>query len=129
MKVQLSHLHWGRIILTGVLVFILVVILNTVLIWLVGLVVQPDQYLSVVQIVSWGTFVLQLLLIVGGGVWIARQVERAAPLHGLLMGLFITLIFLSFSMAFRTSALVDLVGFVLTVAAGWLGGVLGSRGR
>jgi putative membrane protein (TIGR04086 family) len=130
MKVQLSHLHWGRIILTGVLVFILVVILNTVLLWLVGLVWQQlYQQLIVVQYVSWSTFVLQLLFTVGGGVWIARKVEREAPLHGLLMGLVVALIFLPFSTGFRTPALVELVSFLLTLAAGWLGGVLGRRGR
>jgi hypothetical protein len=116
--------------LTGVLVFILVVILNTVLLWLVGLLWhQPDQYLIVVQFVSWSTFILQLLLTVGGGVWIARKVEREAPWHGLLMGLVVALIFLPFSTGFRTPALVELVSFVLTVAAGWLGSVLGRQGR
>jgi hypothetical protein len=38
----------------------------------------------------------------------------------------VALIFLPFSTGFRTPALVELVSFVLTVAAGWPGGVLGS---
>jgi len=130
LKVQLSHPHWGRIFLTGLLVVILDIILNTVLFWIVALIwSQPNQQLMVLQFDFWSTFVLQLLLTVGGGVWIARKLEREAPLHGLLMGLVIALIFSPFSLGFRTPALGNLVGFVLTVAAGWLGGVLGSRGR
>ena len=128
MKAHFSHVHWGRVLLTVVLVTILVAILNAVLFWLVGLVWhQPDQQQIVVQVVSWSTFVLQLLLTVGGGVWIARRVEREAPLHGVLVGLVIALFFFLFSLSFRTPALVELVSFILTVAAGWLGGVLGSR--
>ncbi len=72
---------------------------------------------------------LQLLLTVGGGVWIGRKVEKDAPLQGLLMGLIIALIFLPFSFSSVLPALMTPVGFVLTIAAGWLGGVLGSRGR
>jgi len=130
MKVQLLHLHWGRIFLTGLLVVILVVILNTVLLWLADHIwSQPNQQLMLVQFLYWSTFVLQLLLTVGGGIWIARKVERDAPLQGLLMGLVIALIFLPFSLSFIYPALFNLANFVLTVAAGWLGGVLGSRER
>ena len=34
MKAHFSHVHWGRVLLTSVLVVILVLILNTVLLWL-----------------------------------------------------------------------------------------------
>jgi len=130
MKVQLSQLRWGRIILTGLLVVILVTIINGVLIQL-GLLIwhQWPQQLTLVEVVTWSTFGLQLLLTVGGGVWIARKVERDAPLQGLLMGLVIALIFLLFSFSSVLPALMAPVGFILTIAAGWLGGVLGSRER
>lgn len=130
MKVQLLHLHWGQILLTGLLVVILVIILNTVLLWLAGQIwPQPNQELMLVQFLFWSTFVLQLLLTVGGGIWVAQNVEREASLHGLLMGLVIALIFIPFSLSLIYPAVAVLVSFVLTVAAGWLGGVLGSRGR
>jgi len=130
LKVKLSHLHWGWIFLTGLLVVIMVIILNLVLLWFANHIwPQQNQQLMLVQFLFWSTFVLQLLLTVGGGVWIARNVEREAPLHGLLMGLVIALIFIPFSLGFSVFALVDLAGFFLTIAAGWLGGVLGSRGR
>jgi hypothetical protein len=130
LKVQLSHPHWGRIFLTGLLVVILVIIINTVLIPLAFL-IWPQSYLqlNVVRFVSWSTFVLQFLLTVGGGVWIAHKVERDVPLQGLLMGLVIALIFLPFSFSSVLPALYVPLSFILTVVAGWLGGVLGSRGR
>ena len=34
MKAHFSHVHWGRVLLTGILIVILVVILNIVLLWL-----------------------------------------------------------------------------------------------
>ncbi len=130
MKAELSRVHWGRILPTSILVVILVIIFNTVLFWLASLVWhQPDQVQIASQVASWSTFVLQLVLTVGGAVWVARKVESGAPLHGFLIGLVVALIFFPLSLGFRYPALVMLGGFVLTVAAGWLGGVLGSRGR
>jgi hypothetical protein len=130
MKVQLSHLHWGRAFLTGVLVVILVIIIGAVLDWtLIHIWSQPNQQLMLVQSLIWSTLVLQLLLTVGGGLWLARNVEREAPLHGLLMGLFIVLIFLPFGLSFKDPALMIPITSVLTIAAGWLGGLLGSKGR
>jgi putative membrane protein (TIGR04086 family) len=130
MNVKLSHLHWGRAFLTGLLVAILVIIFSAVLNWVaVHIWTQPNQQLVLEQVLSWSTLVLQLLLTVGGGLWLARNVEREAPLHGLLMGLFTVLIFLPFSLSSKDAALVVPISSVLTIAAGWLGGVLGSRER
>jgi putative membrane protein (TIGR04086 family) len=128
MKAQFSHVHWGRVLGTVVLIVILVYILETVLallafhIW--G---QPDQRQIAFQVAIWSTVIVQLLLTGAGAVWVARKVERKAPLHGLLVGLVAALILLPLGKA--PIDLVSLVTFVLTVAAGWLGGVLGSRGR
>jgi len=128
MIAQFSHLHWVRVLLTGVLIVILVVILNAVL-PVIGWVWHTTDRQLFYQVVDWSTFVLQLVLTGGGAFWIARKVEREAPLHGFLVGLVVALIFFPLSLGFRNPALVMLVSFVLTVAAGWLGGVLGSRGR
>jgi hypothetical protein len=130
MKAQLLHLQWGRAFLTAVLVLILVIIFSAVLDWVaVHVWTQPDQQLMLKQFIIWSTFVLQLLLTVGGGLWLARNVKREPPLHGLIMGFFTALIFLSFSISFNVAALVVPISFVLTVAAGWLGGVLGNPKR
>ena len=130
MKAEFSRVHWGRILLTSILVVILVIILNMVLSLLASQVWGPPSQTHQITylVASWSTFVLQLVLTVGGAVRVARKVESGAPLHGLLVGLVVALIFFPLSLGFRNPALVMLVSFVLTVAAGWLGGVLGSRG-
>jgi FtsH-binding integral membrane protein len=91
-------------------------------------------------VASWSTFVLQLVLTAGGAFWVARKVERGVPLHGFLVGLVVALILFIFNPALtnflqgayrgRLDLLVVALGtFFLTVAAGWLGGVLGRRWR
>ena len=130
MKAQFSQMHWGRVLLTSVLVVLLVVILNTVLFVLATHVwSQPDQAQLAIQVSSWSTYLLLLLLTCGGAVWVARTVEREALLHGLLMGLVVGLTLCFLSLGFGSPVLMALVTFVLIMAAGFLGGILGSRGR
>ena len=141
MKAHFSHVHWGRLLLTDILVIILVLILNTVLLLLASHVWGPPSQNDIVyQVTSWITSILAILLTVGGAVWVARKVERAAPLHGFLVGLVAALILFIFNPDFtnflqgayrgRLDLLVRaLLTFFLVVAAGWLSGVLGSRGR
>ena len=130
MKAQFSQLHWGRVLLTGVLVVILVVILNTVLLVLATHVWgQPDQAQIAIQVSSWSTYILLLLLTLGGAVWVARTVEREPLLHALLMGVVVGFILCLLSLGFGSSVLWALLTLVLNMAAGFLGGLLGSRGR
>jgi putative membrane protein (TIGR04086 family) len=137
MKAHFSHVHWGRILLTGMLIVILVVILNTVLFVLVSNVWgSPSRSESVFQVNYWSTALLAILLTVGGAIWVARKVDREAPLHGLLVGLVAALVLFIGSPAITGAyrgrldlLMVALFTFFLMVAAGWLGGVLGSRGR
>src|SRR5207245_11113111 len=92
---QLSQVQWGRVLLTGVLVVILVVILNTVLpvlathVW--G---QPDQAQIAIEVSTWSTYILLLLLTGSGAAWVAGKVESEARLHGLLVGLIFGLLLL-----------------------------------
>jgi hypothetical protein len=141
MNAHFSHVHWGRILLTDVLIVILVIILNTVLFLLAtNIWGPPSQSENVYQVTFWSTSILGILLTVGGAVWVARKVEREAPLHGFLVGLVAALILFIFNPAItnffqgafrgRLDLLMMALGtFFLMVAAGWLGGVLGSRGR
>jgi putative membrane protein (TIGR04086 family) len=130
MKALFSDVHWGRVLLTGVLLVILDVILNTVLLLLATHIwSQSDQAQIAIQVSSWSSYILVILLTVGGAVWVARKVEREAPLHGLLVGLVVALILLILSVGFGSPLLMALLTFDLNLAAGWLGGVLGSRGR
>ena len=130
MKALFSDVHWGRVLLTSVLLVILDVILNTVLLLLATHIwSQRDQAQIAIQVSSWSSYILVILLTVGGAVWVARKVEREAPLHGLLVGLVVALILLILSVGFGSPLLMALLTFDLNLAAGWLGGVLGSRGR
>ena len=66
-KVQFSQMQWGRVLLNGVLVVILVIILNLVLPVLANHVwSQPDQAQIAIQFSSWSTYILLLLLTFGG---------------------------------------------------------------
>ncbi len=87
MKAHFSHVHWGRALLTGVLISILVVILNTVLLLLASNIWGPPSLAHPIayQVASWSTSILVILLTLGGGVWVARKVESEAPLHGFLV--------------------------------------------
>src|SRR5947207_12229296 len=138
MKAHFSHVHWGRVLLTDLLVIILVVILNTVLLLLASSVWGP-RTVMVLLVTSWSTSILAILLTVGAAIWVGRKVEREAPLHGFLIGLVAALMLFIFNPPFtdffqgayrgRLDLLVVALGtFFLMVAAGWLGGVLGSRG-
>lgn len=130
MKAQFSQMHWGRVLLTGVLVVCLVVILNTVLFSLAAHVwSQPDQAQIAISVSSWSTYILLLLSTFGGAIWVARTVETEPLLNGLLMGVIVGLIICILSLAFGSPILRSLLTLVLNMAAGYLGGFLGSRGR
>ncbi len=62
-------MHWGRVLLTGVLVVLLVIVLNTVLLVLATHVwSQPDQAQIAIQVSSWSTYILLLLLTFGAAI-------------------------------------------------------------
>lgn len=139
MKISLSRIYWGRVIWTSILVVLLSIILNSLLVWL-ALSIWGKQEQILFQFTLWIPSLLSLLLTGVCAVWVARKAEREAVLHGFFVGLLVALILLIFSPSVtnffqgtyqgRIDLLVAvLVGFVLTIAAGWFGGVLGSRGR
>ena len=130
MKALFSQVHWSRILLIGVLIVILVVILNTVLLVLASHIwSQPDQAQIAISVPAWSTYILLLLLTFGGAIWIARTVEREPLLHGFFVGLVVGVILCILSLGFGSPILRSLITLVLNMAAGYLGGFLGSRGR
>jgi putative membrane protein (TIGR04086 family) len=70
-----------------------------------------------------------VIVVTGYGAWrVARKVEHAALLQGFLVGVVVAV--LSFLLDVAFSMRIDAVGLVLyalMVAAGLLGGILGSR--
>ena len=130
LKVQFSQMQWGRVLLIGVLVVILVIILNLVLPVLANHVwSQSDQAQIAMQVSAWSTYILLFLLTFGGAFWAARTVEIEPLLHGVLIGLFVGIVICILTMGFGSPVLMALVTLVLIMAAGCLGGLLGSWGR
>ena len=140
MGTQFSNVRWGRVLLAGALVFIAnfmsVFLVVSVYAVILGFEARgaPDQALIdqfASQISTWFGPVLTALLTLGAAVWVARKVEAAIILHGVLVGLIAVLIGLTVTLVFFDSSIdmPDIVRFVLAVAAGWVGGFLGSRGR
>jgi Na+/H+ antiporter NhaA len=129
-KVQFSQMNWGRVLLIGVLVVLLVIILNLVLPVLANHVwSQPDQAQIAIQFSSWSTYILLLLLTFGSALWVARTVVIEPLLHGVLIGLFVGIVICILTMCFVSPVIMALVTLVLIMAAGCLGGLLGSWGR
>ncbi len=130
MKARLSQVHWNLVLKTAVLIYILTFILGLGLslifeAFLNGGHVDPHSAFQALSLIS----ALLVIVVTGyGALRVARKVERAAPLHGFLVGLVVALISLFLDLAFsREFNLVGLVFYVLMVVAGLLGGVLGSR--
>ena len=130
MKDLFSEVHWGRVLLTGLAVVILVIILNLALFFLASQIwSQPGQAQTVNQVSSWTTYILLLLLTVCGAIWVASKVEKETSVNGLLVGLVVGLILFILSRGFGSPFLTALVTLVLNMAAGYLGGALAGRGR
>jgi putative membrane protein (TIGR04086 family) len=130
MKARLSQVHWDLVFKTSVLVYILTFILGLGLSLFVPAVLNlghmdPHSAFQAVSLIS----TLLVIVVTGyGALWVARKVEHGAPLQGFLVGLVVALI--SFLLDFVFSGKIDPVGlvlYVLMVASGWLGGILGSR--
>ena len=139
MNTQYSPPRWGHILLAGVAAAALSMLLVFLIVTLydMGLVVQarrqPDQALIpqfAGQVSPWVRPALAALLTFGAAFWVARTVGRETQLQGRLVGLVTALSLLVTALVFGgVLNLIGVVGFALTVAAGWLGGVLGSRRR
>jgi len=130
MKAQFSQIYWGRVLLIGVLIVSLVFILNIVLLVLTNHIwSQPEQAQTAVQVSSWSTYILLLLLTFGSALWVARTVEKEPFLNGVLLGIVVGVLICILSLGFGSPLLRSLVALVLNMAAGYLGGFLGSRGR
>ena len=130
MKAQFSQMDWRRVLLLGSLIVILVFILNIVLnVLTIRIWSQPDQAQTAIQVSSWSIYVLLLLLTFGTAIWIARTVEKEPLLNGLLMGTVVGVLICILSLAFGSPLLRSLVALVLNMAAGYIGGLLGSLGR
>jgi len=130
MKAQLSQVRWDLVLKTAVLIYILTFIFGVGLSLLLPAVlnwghVDPQNAVQAVSLIS---FLLVIVVTGYGAWWVAHRVEHAASLQGFLVGLVVALISFLLDVAF--SMRIDPVGllfYALMVAAGLLGGILGSR--
>jgi putative membrane protein (TIGR04086 family) len=137
MKIPWSDIRWKPVLLAGIIppVLSMIMVFLIVGVFAAGLAIQargqPDQARInqfANQISPWVAPALAILLTVGAGLWVARRVEEMAQLHGLLTGLIVALIILILALVFGGPLnLTDALLFGLTLAAGWMGGWLGSR--
>lgn len=130
MKAQLSQVRWDLVLKTSILIYILTFILGVGLSLLLPAVLNwghmdPESAVQAISLIG----ALLVIVVTGYGAWwVARKVEHAALLHGLLVGVVVALISFLLDVAF--SMRIDPVGllfYALMIAAGWLGGILGSR--
>ncbi len=127
-----SNVKWGRVVLASIATHLVNVVLAVVVVFVstilaVGVQAAPDQGsfdARSAQIGTWGMPVLTILT----AAWVARTVEPStATLHGVLVGLLVTIIFgLVFFWPFD---LATLALFALMIVAGWLGGLTGRHSR
>jgi hypothetical protein len=133
MTSRLSGLHWVRILVAALLVLVVSFLIVFCVIFTYGFALAfqargaPDQAQIqefANQIAPWlggaGTILFTLL----AAYLLARRVKLSPQTHGVLVGALVALLNLLFD---RSLSLENVVGFILTVGAGWLGGFLASR--
>jgi hypothetical protein len=133
--IQLASIRWVRVIVTAGVVslisFILLFGLVTGYATVLGFQARgaPDPALIsqfADQVAPWAGPIILMLVTLTAGAWLGRREGAAGPLNGLVVGGLAGL--LNLVIGFSLS-LGGLAAFVLTAAAGWLGGWLGSRRR
>lgn len=130
----LSHVRWGRVLLTSLLVYILSYCIVFIVVTVYGSILafkargSPDQdqiqqFAS--QVSPWVGPVLTVLMTFGAAIWVTRKVKVAASTHGVLVGLFVAIISVILSLVFGWPMnSLDIMWFFLTIASGWFGGFI-----
>ena len=129
MRARLAQVRWALVLKTSVLVYLVTLIL--------GLAVSFPllAFLGWARLDASRAFQLSFLITAAlifavtgyGALWVARRVERAALLHGFLVGLVVALLSFLLDLLFHpVLEPTGLILYVLMIAAGALGGVWGS---
>lgn len=129
---QLSQIKWVRVVLTALVVYILsfltVIIIVTGYATYLGFMARgaPDQTMIAVfadQYAPWIGPISLIVFTILGAMHVARRVESAIPLHGIILGALAGLV----NLLFDGLSLTTLVSMVLTIGAGWLGARLTAK--
>lgn len=132
MTSQLSQIKWGRVTLTALIVYI--VSFLTVFLIVTGYAAYlgfqargaPDQTLIeafATQYASWIGPIGQILFTFLGSMQMARRVQTATQLHGVVLGVLVSLL----NIILGGLGLDVLATTILTIGAGWLGSRLSAR--
>lgn len=129
MKVPLTKVQWGRVLLASILVVILTIFLNYIVFLLVLMLWGPTKQLPVVFLNgALSSSILMILLTFVFAIWVALAVKRQPQLHGFLVGLIASLLLFLVTSGFRGEyVFLAVIATVLTIEAGWLGGFLVNR--
>jgi hypothetical protein len=131
MTILLSRVRWVRIVLAGLVTHVANVIVAVLLVVLYTFLAagpQREPSAGVIdplagQVATWPLPILTFF----AAAWAARRAESAtAALHGLLVGLLVVLIFAV--LYFGPFSAGGLALFALTLAAGFVGGLVGRLG-
>jgi hypothetical protein len=129
---QLSQIKWGRVILTTLVVYIFsfLTLFVVVTAYATSLAFQargaPDQAMITAfanQNAPWIGPISLILFTVLGARHMARRVESAISLHGMILGALTGIV----NMLFDGFGLGTFIIIILTISAGWLGSKLGAR--
>ena len=132
MTAQLSQIKWGRVLLTTaaeyILSFLMVFLIVTAYATYLAFQARgaPDQVMITAfanQYAPWIGPISLILFTALGAMWMARRLEAAVPLHGVILGVLASLV----NIIFDGLSLNSLLTTILTVAAGWLGAQMSAR--
>ena len=133
MMTQLSNLRWRRILLAASLVYLISFLIVFCVILAYAFMLgfrargapdpaQIQQFAN--QAGPWGGRIGVVILTVAAAAWVARRVESAAQVHGILVGVIVGIPNLIFGGPPSWGALATVI---LAIGAGWLGSIIGSQ--
>lgn len=132
MSTQLSQIKWVRVVLTALVVcilsFLAVIIVVTGYATYLGFVARgaPDQAMIdafATQSAPWIGPIALFVFTFFGAMHVARRVDSAIPLHGVLVGVLAGL----FNLLLDGFSLNALVSMILAIGAGWLATKLNAK--
>jgi putative membrane protein (TIGR04086 family) len=129
MRARLAQVRWALILTTSVLVYLVTLVLGLAVSFPLLAVFGGGRLDSsrAFQVSFLMTALLLIAVTAYGALWVARRVERAPLLHGVLVGLVVALLSFLLDLLFRpVLEPTGLILYALMIAAGALGGVWGS---
>ena len=135
MTTQLSQIRWWRVTWTALTVygasFLIVFLIVTAYALFLGFEARgaPDQTMIEAfasQYAPWLGPITLILFTFLGAIWLGSFVKTGLQLHGLVLGVLVSLVNMLFA-GIGALSLVTLITTILVIAAGWLGGRLAHR--